>query len=304
MIFMEYPIISVIVPVYNVEKFLRRCIDSILTQSFTDFELLLIDDGSKDNSSEICDEYAKKDNRIKVFHKENGGVSSARNLGLDKARGEWVCFCDADDSIENDTFLCLYNYIKDFDADIISYPAFYEYENKILFQEFCYCNSPAKLLKEIFKVKRNEVWSSLIRREIIGLDRFPTDVKIGEDIIFLCKVYKKCMKGIISDKGCYNYYDRTDSAMCKIRCSNKQIQIDKSIISHVNEILLDRKDILIDFIYTYCRDFVKRNLKQKLYRSILNDVLSECGINDIFNSHLSCKKKVVVYACKLLVHNK
>lgn len=93
------PKISVIVPVYNVEKYLRRCIDSILAQTFTDFELLLIDDGSKDSSGEICDEYARNDERVRVFHKENGGVSSARNLGLDNAKGEWVSFVDADDII-------------------------------------------------------------------------------------------------------------------------------------------------------------------------------------------------------------
>ena len=80
--------VSIIVPVYNTEKFLHRCIDSILAQTYTDFELLLIDDGSKDSSGAICDEYAAKDARVKVFHKENGGVSSARNLGLDNARGE------------------------------------------------------------------------------------------------------------------------------------------------------------------------------------------------------------------------
>ena len=81
------PKISVIVPVYNAEKYLHRCIDSILSQTFTDFELLLINDGSKDSSGAICDEYAAKDNRVRVFHKENGGVSSARNLGLDNANG-------------------------------------------------------------------------------------------------------------------------------------------------------------------------------------------------------------------------
>ena len=93
------PKISVIVPVYNAEKYLHRCIDSILSQTFTDFELLLIDDGSKDGSGAICDEYAAKDNRVRVFHKENGGVSSARNLGLDNACGEWVTFVDADDYV-------------------------------------------------------------------------------------------------------------------------------------------------------------------------------------------------------------
>ena len=94
--------ISIITPVYNAEKYLRCCIDSIIAQTFTDFELLLIDDGSKDKSGAICDEYAAKDARIRVFHKENGGVSSARNLGLDNAKGEWITFIDSDDWVKQD----------------------------------------------------------------------------------------------------------------------------------------------------------------------------------------------------------
>lgn len=93
------PLVSVIVPVYNAEKYLNRCIDSILSQTMTDFELLLIDDGSKDNSGRICDEYSEKDARVRAFHKPNGGVSSARNLGLDNAIGKWITFCDADDVV-------------------------------------------------------------------------------------------------------------------------------------------------------------------------------------------------------------
>ena len=95
----KIPCISVIVPVYNVENYLPRCVDSILSQSFTDFELILVDDGSPDNSGKICDEYAEKDNRVRVFHKPNGGVSSARNLGLDNALGEFVTFIDSDDYV-------------------------------------------------------------------------------------------------------------------------------------------------------------------------------------------------------------
>ena len=96
--------ISVIVPVYNTSQFLPHCIDSILSQNFSDFELLLIDDGSTDGSGQICDAYAEKDNRIRVFHKKNGGVSSARNLGLCNAKGEWVTFVDSDDFVLNDYF--------------------------------------------------------------------------------------------------------------------------------------------------------------------------------------------------------
>ena len=91
--------LSIIVPVFNTEQYIPRCIGSILSQSFTDFELLLIDDGSTDGSGDICDEYAEKDNRVHVFHKENGGVSSVRNLGLDEAKGEWACFVDSDDEL-------------------------------------------------------------------------------------------------------------------------------------------------------------------------------------------------------------
>lgn len=97
---MNKPEVSIIVPVYNVEKYLPHCIDSILAQTQTNFELLLINDGSTDNSGKTCDEYAKRDNRIKVFHKENGGVSSTRNVGLDNASGEWITFVDADDTIK------------------------------------------------------------------------------------------------------------------------------------------------------------------------------------------------------------
>ena len=101
-------LISIIIPVYNAEKYLNCCIDSILAQTFTDFELLLINDGSKDKSGAICDGYAKKDNRVRVFHKENGGVSSARNMGLDNARGERISFVDADDWLESDFLAILF----------------------------------------------------------------------------------------------------------------------------------------------------------------------------------------------------
>ncbi|HAQ0795523.1 TPA: glycosyltransferase, partial [Enterococcus faecium] len=101
--------ISIIVPVYNVEKYLKKCVDSILGQTFTDFELLLIDDGSTDNSGSICDELAKTDNRIKVIHKENGGLSDARNIGIEVAKGDFIGFIDSDDYIDEDMYAFLYN---------------------------------------------------------------------------------------------------------------------------------------------------------------------------------------------------
>ena len=95
-------LISVIVPVYNVEKYLNKCLDSIISQTYTNLEIILIDDGSTDNCGKICDEYASKDKRIKVIHKENAGVSSARNYGIQCATGDWIMFVDSDDWIEFD----------------------------------------------------------------------------------------------------------------------------------------------------------------------------------------------------------
>ncbi len=119
MISLKAPQISVIVPVYNVEAYLEKCVDSILDQSFSDFELLLIDDGSPDECGRICDDYAEKDQRVRVFHKENGGVSSARNTGLDNCRSKYLTFCDSDDHLEPDWLDKLYNSIRDGAVDLV-----------------------------------------------------------------------------------------------------------------------------------------------------------------------------------------
>lgn len=111
--------VSVIVPVYNVERYLAKCIDSILGQSYSNIELIMVDDGSSDNSGKICEEYAAKDSRIRVFHKENGGVSSARNVGLDNANGKWVIFVDADDWLHNNAIEECMRYSRE--ADIIRF---------------------------------------------------------------------------------------------------------------------------------------------------------------------------------------
>ena len=113
------PKISIIVPVYKAETYLHRCVDSILAQTFTDWELLLIDDGSPDRSGEICDEYAKKDSRVRVIHKENGGVSSARQRGLDESIGEYTIHADPDDWVEPTMLEELYNKAKEEDVDMV-----------------------------------------------------------------------------------------------------------------------------------------------------------------------------------------
>ena len=113
------PVISVVVPVYKVEEYLAECVDSVLAQTFTDFELILVDDGSPDNCGAICDDYAKKDSRVRVIHKENGGLSDARNKGIEYARGKYVTFVDSDDIIWNEYLRYLYDAAIEYDADIV-----------------------------------------------------------------------------------------------------------------------------------------------------------------------------------------
>ena len=114
----ENPLISVIVPVYKVEQYLHRCIDSILAQTYTNLEIILVDDGSPDRSGEICDEYATKDSRIRVIHKENGGVSSARNVGLDVSTGDYIAFADPDDYLTSDMYKKMIQVFDDCEVDI------------------------------------------------------------------------------------------------------------------------------------------------------------------------------------------
>lgn len=123
------PKVSIIVPVYNVEKYLHRCVDSILLQTFTDFELLLIDDGSTDKSVDICDKYALKDSRIRVFHKKNGGVSSARNLGIKKSSGVYILFVDSDDYLSPSHLNNYIKYIGNYEIVYQGYCVFMEYSH-------------------------------------------------------------------------------------------------------------------------------------------------------------------------------
>ena len=121
------PIISVILPVFNMEKYIDRCVNSVIGQSFSDWELILVDDGSTDGSGNICDEYAKKDSRIRVIHKKNGGVASARQIGTDEAEGKYSIHCDADDWIDSNMLENMYSEAQKENADIVVSNFYYNY---------------------------------------------------------------------------------------------------------------------------------------------------------------------------------
>lgn len=202
-------LISIIVPVYNAEKTLNRCVSSILSQTFQDWELLLIDDGSTDRSGELCDEYASKDQRIEVVHKKNGGVSSARNIGLYHAKGEWITFIDSDDEIPKNTFTddCRY-----FEEDLIV-GAYYEAKEGKEYHRW-FLHSGVFLqdhLSEFYTENINApifgvVWGKLFRNRLCkGLD-FDTNMKIGEDTLFVMQYLQRVNKLRVIDKEVYVYH--------------------------------------------------------------------------------------------------
>ena len=179
------PKISVIVPVYKAEAYLHRCVDSILAQTFQDFEVLLIDDGSPDRSGEMCDEYARKDRRVRVFHKENGGVSSARQCGMDNAQGEYTIHADPDDWVEPDMLEELYRKAKEEDVDMVicDYYTEEKRKTKYIVQKPSALNHET-VLCELFQQLHGSCWNKLVRRVCYQeYDiKFPVELSIREDL--------------------------------------------------------------------------------------------------------------------------
>lgn len=217
---------SVIVPIYNVEKYLIRCIDSVISQSFEDFELILVDDGSPDSCPEICDEYARKDNRIRVIHKENGGLVSARQAGITQAKGEYVFNLDGDDALMTDALKNAYNIISDTDADIVSFSYRYYENGKIgeqvndLAEEGLY--GKADMEKHIFPKLLSDknmehmfyfLWGKAIRLTLLKEHQLNVNknISLGEDLSCIVPCYLQADKVYMSHKAAYLYTIRNDS---------------------------------------------------------------------------------------------
>lgn len=231
------PQISIIVPVYKTEKYLRRCIQSILSQTFNNFELILIDDGSPDNSGIICDEYAKKDKRVKVFHQKNGGVSNARNKGIEHAQGTWISFIDSDDYVEKSYYEHLIQFsnndwiIEGFKTDF-----YIEKLNKISYSEIDFCEFWNSHFHRLYSTVP---WGKLYKKEIIRNNNiyFDSHIRLGEDLIFNLEYVKYCKTIQLIDLSQYIYTTNT-SASERYNLTEDEIKyvIDKikKLISELN----------------------------------------------------------------------
>ncbi len=210
-------LISIIIPVYKVEAYLKECLDSVINQTYKDLEIILVDDGSPDNSGKMCDEYAQKDSRIKVIHKENGGLSSARNAGLDIATGEYVCFIDSDDVIDERYIEILHNMCVENNVDIaecgferfIDAPIF-EKNNKNSVQLF----SPNEMQYRLYSddaVRTTVVWNKMYKKYVYENKRFPNG-KIHEDEYTTYKVFYDSKSNIaVTNLILYHYRVNSES---------------------------------------------------------------------------------------------
>ena len=208
--------ISIVIPIYNTADYLEKCVSSILQQSYSNIELLLIDDGSTDGLASICDRLKLKDDRVKVFHQKNAGVSAARNLGIKKATGKYLAFCDSDDWVEEDMYEYLVELLERYQKDISSCQAVLEFPEK------CKKNQNSKKKRiyssmqavvELHKGKyiQHWLWNKLFKRELFNDVSFQEDIAIGEDYIVLCSLLEKSNGIVCGALRKYHYVQRKNS---------------------------------------------------------------------------------------------
>ena len=225
--------ITIIVPIFNSERYLDKCIQSILVQSYNNLEIILVNDGSTDNSFEICEKYASKDKRIIILNKKNGGSSDARNFGLDNSSGNYITFCDSDDTIEPDSVNQLYKTIKsnkttcaEMGVDFIRLNSRKEKHNPILPENKVYTN--LEFIENLLTHKSNSsVCNKLFEKSIINTNRFIIGIK-NEDIVFLVELAKSSLFTISTTNFIgYNYIQRENSVTNSVTNSNNKSFIDQ-----------------------------------------------------------------------------
>lgn len=260
---MKEPKISIIIPIYNAEKYLNQCLNSILKQTLMDWECLLIDDGSTDASGSISEKYAQHDSRFRLFYKENGGVSSARNMGLDYAKGKWIFFVDADDFLDYNIIEKLVEAQIKSGADIVS-SGFYIYRD----HKDTPVHSPVEYSKRHEMLKHlssqglhHELFCRIIRRELFTKHNiaFTENINIGEDWLLLVKLtYYANKVARIDDIGYHYNCENINSAMATIRTKYLQKQIEDL------RVLLEISRFFVEVSYKPVDDF-SRYFARKLY---------------------------------------
>lgn len=298
-------VISVIVPVYNVDHYLRNCLNSILNQSYKNIEVILVDDGSTDTSGLICDEYAGIDTRIKVIHKKNEGVSSARNVGVDNASGNYIAFVDSDDYILNDYLEYLYKLQKKTNADISCCNFEFIYENTAMIKtkkqeenilEFDSKNALINLLYQ--KEIDTSLWGKLFESKHVKKHKFP-EHKIFEDLAVFYKIVMESDKIVYSNLKKYMYLQRDNSIISANFNSSKLdiIQVVENMCSDIlnvyPDIYLATESRILNMDFYLLRIIDKKNYRE-IYLNLKNDVKRRRK-NVLNDKNIKKKTKIAIY---------
>lgn len=292
--------ISVIIPVYNTEQYLRTCLDSLLIQDFKNIEYILIDDGSTDSSLEICNEYKLKDNRFQVYHKENGGPSSARNLALSKARGEYITFVDSDDYIEPGTYTKLNNILTSQNPDIIVFGGTPFPRNTpqwiwdllstrdVIYEKF----EPKFIFDEVGT--RPFLWLQLVKKDIIIKNnlQFDESMDLGEDQLFQILYFMYSSKVVFTSEKLYHYRVFREGSLMNKYASNIANKLNK----HID---------LVDKLFKRVLSVNNSNeLRLKLFTWSIFFIWSDI-INLLVIEQIKCAKRIVnvweKYRCNKII---
>lgn len=293
--------ISVIIPIYNVEKYLKRCIESIIKQTYSNLEIILVDDGSPDGCAKICDEYKNKDERIVVIHKKNGGLSDARNAGLKVATGEIISYIDSDDYVDLDMYEKMTKAMEEKNADIVVCGTNIDYEDghtkvKCEKEEKSFNREEALIELNSFKSFDMAVWNKLYKREVVDKIEFPVGKK-SEDYFVMYQYFARAKKVVIINQAKYHYFQRSDSISRGKNVTHDYIEGSKSQKEFFEKNFPDLNYVgntayAFSYIATYNR-YIKNELKmtnemKKEFKKEVRKYLKD--ING--NSHISRSKKI------------
>ena len=277
--------VSIIVPIYDVEKFIRKTIESLINQTYDNIEIILVDDGSPDDSPRICDDYSKKDTRIKVIHKENGGVSSARNSGMKASSGDYIMFVDGDDYVEPDYVDYFINLIKKTQTQIaISYFVFNIFDKTQIKRDSVGTISSEEAMKQIYIERINvAVWNKIYSKEVIAEYNilFNEDIWYGEGMLFNIEFLQFVEKVGVGNKKVYNQVYNTESAMRKFNlksnyCGLKSLDIQRKKIKNPSNKIINA--------WLYHR--------RQFNVSILTGIIKSNTVNQYYNEYKKCIKNL------------
>ncbi len=298
---MNLPLISVIVPIYKVEKYLCKCVDSLINQTYKNLEIILVDDGSPDNCPQICDDYSKKDGRIKVIHKKNGGLSDARNAGVKIATGEYVSFIDSDDWVETQMLEKMFTRINKDKSDVVSSGVKWVKEDGSLINDVTVDEDgildKVTGMKELLKdgLLKQHVWNKLYKASLIKNMPFEKD-KCHEDVFWSYQIFGIAEKTSIMKESFYNYVQREGSIMGENYSPKRLDALDamKQRCDYMKEKFPDLYNLAL---YTYigsCMYHIQLALNAKVDKSVIEDVKSRVSYHKNGNvfENLSGKQKL------------